>query len=42
MSENIHIRQIVKYTDYKRFRTTTRILNDAEVVEDGKKPDKQK
>ena len=39
MGEDVHIRQTVKYTDYKQYGSTSTILfNGAEVEEDGKTP----
>ncbi len=42
MGEDVRLRETIKYTDYKRFGTTTEILYDGQEVEkspDGKKPD---
>jgi hypothetical protein len=38
MGEDVHTRQIIKYSDYKRFRSTSRILTDQELIEEEKKP----
>jgi hypothetical protein len=38
MGEDVHTRQIIKYSDYKRFRSTSRILTDQELIQEEKKP----
>jgi hypothetical protein len=42
LSENIHIRSTVRYTDYKRFRATSRILFNGQDITNNKDPDDQK
>jgi hypothetical protein len=47
MSQDVHIRQTVKFTDYKQFGTTTKIIYNGEEISnkpedakpDGAKPD---
>ena len=43
MSENVHLKTTVRYTDYKRFRATIRIIENGEDItnnqNDGSKPD---
>lgn len=34
MAQDVHIRDIIKYTDYKRFGSTSRIIYDGEVPQD--------
>lgn len=42
-AEDVHIREIVKYEDYRRFGANTKILyNGQEIPKDGKKPDPNK
>jgi len=43
MSQSVHIRQIVTYTDYKRFRSKSRIIYDGQDLKtqpDGSQPAK--
>lgn len=43
MSEDVHIRDIIKYTDYKRFGTTMKIVSvDGEASPEAKQPAKNK
>jgi hypothetical protein len=45
MGQDVRVRQTVKYTDYKQFGTTTKIIYDGQEVQDapdGKKPDATK
>jgi hypothetical protein len=45
MGEDVHLRQTIKYTDYKQFGTTTKIIYDGQEVEkapEAKKPDGEK
>ncbi len=37
MSQTVHIRNIVRYTDYKRFRATSRIIYEGQDITDNKK-----
>jgi len=37
----VHIRSVVKYTDYKRFRSTSTITFNGQTVQDAT-PDKEK
>ena len=39
MGEDIHMRSIVKFTDYKQFRATSRILYDGQDITSKKDPD---
>lgn len=39
MSEDIHLRNIVKYTDYKRFKATSRIIYNGEDITDQAAPE---
>jgi hypothetical protein len=32
LSEDVHMRSVVKYTDYKQFRSTSRIIYDGEDI----------
>jgi hypothetical protein len=36
MSEDVHIRQIIKYTDYKQFGSSVRILGPDELQQPAK------
>jgi hypothetical protein len=38
MGEDVHTRQIIKYSDYKRYRATIHILDDTRIVDEGKNP----
>jgi hypothetical protein len=41
--EDVHIREIVKYEDYKRFGTNVKILYEGKEIPSGeKKPDQNK
>jgi hypothetical protein len=42
LSEDVHIRSTVRYTDYKRFRATSRIIYNGEDITNKKDPDDQK
>lgn len=39
MSQNVHIRQIVTYTNYRRFRSKSRVIFNGQEVKDPNKPD---
>jgi hypothetical protein len=39
LSEDAHLRSIVKYTDYKQFRATSRIIYDGQDITNKKDPD---
>jgi len=39
MSQSVHIRQIVTYTDYRRFRSKSRVLFNGQEVKDQNAPD---
>jgi hypothetical protein len=39
LSEDVHMRSIVKYTDYKQFRATSRIIYDGQDITNKKDPD---
>jgi hypothetical protein len=39
MGEDVHMRSIVKYTDYKRFRARSRIIYNGEDITNNKAPD---
>jgi hypothetical protein len=39
LSEDIHMRNIVRYTDYKQFRSTSRIIFNGEDITNNKDPD---
>jgi hypothetical protein len=41
LSEDVHMRSIVKYTDYKQFRATSRIIFNGEDITNKKDPDAQ-
>lgn len=41
MSEDVHIRDTVKYTDYKRFGTTTKIIYNGQDITHNGEPQKQ-
>jgi hypothetical protein len=41
LSDDIHMRSIVKYTDYKQFRSTSRIIFNGEDITNKKDPDKK-
>jgi hypothetical protein len=38
LSEDVHLRSIVKYTDYKQFRATSRIIYDGQDITNNKDP----
>ncbi len=40
LSQNVHIKTIVRYTDYKRFRATSRIIYNGEDITDNEKDKK--
>jgi hypothetical protein len=42
LSEDVHIRSTVRYTDYKRFRATSRILYNGQDITNNKDTDDQK
>jgi hypothetical protein len=42
LSDDVHMRSIVKYTDYKQFRATSRIIYDGQDITNKKDPDTQK
>jgi hypothetical protein len=37
LSEEVHLRSIVKYTDYKQFRSTSRIIFDGQDISNNDK-----
>jgi hypothetical protein len=39
LSDNVHMRSIVRYTDYKQFRSTSRIIYDGEDITNKHTPD---
>ena len=39
LSQDVHMRNIVRYTDYKQFRATSRIIYNGEDITDKKAPD---
>jgi len=39
MSQDVHIRNIVKYTDYKRFKATSKIIYNGEDITNNKAPE---
>jgi hypothetical protein len=39
LSQDVHMRNIVRYTDYKRFRATSRIIYNGEDITNNGKPD---
>jgi hypothetical protein len=39
MAEDVHLRTIVKYTDYKQFRATSRIIFNGQDITDNKAPE---
>jgi hypothetical protein len=39
LNEDVHLRSVVKYTDYKQFHTTSRIIYNGEDITDKKAPD---
>jgi hypothetical protein len=39
LSDDVHMRSIVKYTDYKQFRATSRIIYDGQDITNKKDPD---
>ncbi len=42
MAQDVHIRDTVKYTDYKRFGTTTKVFyGNQEITNNGQQPDQQ-
>ena len=42
MAQDVHIRDTVKYTDYKRFGTTTKVFyGNEEITNNGQQPDQQ-
>lgn len=42
LSQDVHIRQIVKYTNYKRFRSSIKIIYGGQDITNNKQPDAQK
>ena len=38
LSEDVHMRMTVKYTDYKRFRATSRVIYNGEDITNKKEP----
>jgi len=41
MTDDIHVRMTIRYSDYKQFRSTSRIIFDGEDITDKGTPDKQ-
>lgn len=42
MAEDVHVRSIVKYTDYRRFRSSARIIYNGKDITDNKQPEQNK
>ena len=42
MSQDVHLRTVVKYTDYKQFRATSRIIYNGQDITNNKAPDDSK
>jgi hypothetical protein len=42
IAQDVHLRSIVKYTDYKRFRAKSRIIYNGEDITNNKAPDDKK
>jgi len=42
MSQDVHLRTVVKYTDYKQFHATSRIIYNGQDITDNKNPDDNK
>ena len=43
MSEDVHIRDTIKYTDYKQFGSTVKIIYDGQdITQNGQDPNQQK
>jgi hypothetical protein len=42
LSQDVHLRTIVKYTDYKQFRATSRIIYNGQDITDNKAPEDKK
>jgi hypothetical protein len=42
LSEDVHMRSIVRYTDYKQFRATSRIIYNGKDITESKQPDDSK
>lgn len=42
MSQDVHLRTVVKYTDYKQFRATSRIIYNGQDITDNKAPEDNK
>ncbi|MBN9616761.1 MAG: hypothetical protein J0G35_14450 [Acidobacteriales bacterium] len=42
MAQDVHLRTIVKYTDYKQFRATSRIIYNGQDITDNKAPEDNK
>jgi hypothetical protein len=42
MSQDVHLRTVVKYTDYKQFHATSRIIYDGQDITDNKAPEDKK
>jgi len=41
LSEDVHLRSTVRYTDYKRFRSSSRIIYNGQDITNNKEPDGQ-
>jgi len=41
LSQDVHMRNIVRYTDYKQFRATSRVIYDGQDITNNKAPDDQ-
>jgi hypothetical protein len=39
MAQDVHMKNIVKYTDYKQFRATSRIIYDGQDITNNRAPD---
>jgi hypothetical protein len=42
LSQDVHLRTVVKYSDYKQFRATSRIIYNGQDITDNKAPDENK
>jgi hypothetical protein len=41
MAQDVHIRDTVKYTDYKQFGSTTKIIYEGQDITPGTKPEEK-
>jgi hypothetical protein len=42
MSEDVHLRDVIKYTDYKQFGSTSKIIYNGQDITPGAKPPEAK